>query len=172
MPAPATSATRILGIDPGSRVAGYGIVEENGNRLTAISYGVVKPPASADAHQRLKYIFTAFAELIVEFGPTGVAVENVFFAVNARSALVLGQARAAAILPAILTGMLPAEYSALQVKKALVGGGHADKKQVAVMVCRILGIKEIPKPEDVTDALAVAVCHLHSLPMKRRLAKA
>jgi crossover junction endodeoxyribonuclease RuvC len=172
MPVPADAATRVLGIDPGSRVAGYGVVEEKGSRITAVGFGVVKPPQTADANLRLKYIFEAFAEIIAEYNPGEIAVENVFFAVNARSALVLGQARGAALLPALIAGLPVHEYSALQVKKALVGAGRAEKSQVALMVCRILGMREIPKPEDVTDALGVAVCHLHSAPLRRRLARA
>ncbi len=160
---------RVLGIDPGSRVAGYGIVEERGGILTPVAWGVVKPPVSKELHPRLKYLFEAYAEIIIEYQPDEVAVENVFFAENARSALVLGQARAAAFLPALLQNIPFNEYSALQVKKALVGAGHAGKGQVAAMVCRLLNMKEIPKPEDVTDALAVAVTHLHASPLRRRL---
>lgn len=166
------TAKRILGIDPGSRTAGYGIVEEHGNKLVAVGFGAVKPPTTGDVNQRSKYLFEAFAELIAQYNPSEVAVENVFFAENARSALMLGQARGAAILPALISGIPLHEYSALQVKKALVGGGRAEKDQVALMVCRILGIREVPKPADVTDALAVAVCHIHSAPMKRRMARA
>ncbi len=161
---------RVLGIDPGSRVAGYGIVEEQKGKLSAVAWGVVKPPQSKELHHRLKYLFEAYAELVIEYRPDEVAVENVFFAENARSALVLGHARAAAFLPALVQNIPFNEYTALQVKKALVGAGHAGKGQVAAMVCRLLNMKEIPKPEDVTDALAVAVTHLHATPMRRRLA--
>jgi crossover junction endodeoxyribonuclease RuvC len=162
---------RVLGIDPGSRVAGYGVVEENGGRLTAIGHGVVKPPETKDINQKMKYIFEAFSEIIAQYGPTETAIESVFFAHNARSALVLGQARGAALLPSIMANIPVGEYSALQVKKALACGGHADKKQVALMVCRLLSIKVAPKPEDVTDALAIAICHIHSAPLKRKLAE-
>lgn len=158
-----------LGIDPGSRVAGYGLVEEQGSRLVPVTFGVVRPPATKDVHSRLKYLFEAFTEIIVQYRPDEVAVENVFFAKNANSALLLGQARAAAFLPALTAGVPLSEYSALQVKKAVAGNGHAEKKQVALMVCRLLNLKETPKPEDATDALAVAVCHIHSAPLKRRL---
>jgi crossover junction endodeoxyribonuclease RuvC len=160
----------ILGIDPGSRVAGYGLVEESGGKLTAVGYGVVKPPETKDANNKLKYIFEAFSEIIAQYNPDETAVETVFFAANARSALVLGQARAAALLPALLAGVPVHEYSALQVKKALTGGGRSEKSQVADMACRILGIKVTPKPEDITDALSIAVCHIHSSPLKRKLA--
>lgn len=161
---------KVLGIDPGSRVAGYGIVEERGSILTPVTWGVVKPPPSKVLHPRLKYLFEAYAEIIIEYQPDEVAVENVFFAENPRSALVLGHARAAAFLPALLQNLPFYEYTALQVKKALVGAGHAGKGQVAAMVCRLLNMKEIPKPEDITDALAVAVTHLHASPMHKRMA--
>ena len=163
---------RVLGIDPGSRIAGYGVVEEAGGRLTAVGFGVVRPPESNDANQKLKYIFEAFSEIIAQYNPDEAAVETVFFAHNARSALTLGQARGAALLAALMAGVEVHEYSALQVKKAVVGGGRAEKSQVADMACRILGLKTVPKPEDITDALAAAVCHIHSAPMKKRLALA
>lgn len=159
----------VLGIDPGSRVAGYGLVEERGNRLVAVTFGAVKPPPSKELHPRLKYLFEAFTEIVVQYRPDEVAVENVFFAENARSALQLGQARAAAFLPALAAGVPFSEYSALQVKKALTGNGRAEKGQLARLVCRLLNLKETPKPEDITDALAVAVCHINSAPMKKRL---
>ncbi len=160
---------RVLGIDPGSRVAGYGVVEERGGILAPVAWGVVKPPPTKELHPRLKYLFEAYAEIIIEYQPDEVAVEIVFFAENPRSALVLGHARAAAFLPALLQNLPFNEYTALQVKKALVGAGHAGKGQVAAMVCRLLNMKEIPKPEDVTDALAVAVTHLHAAPLRRKL---
>ncbi len=163
---------RVLGIDPGSRIAGYGVVEEQGNRLVPVAWGIVKPPASKELAPRLKYIFEAYAELVIEYQPDEVAVENVFLAENARSALLLGQARAAAFLPALLQNLPFNEYTALQVKKALAGAGHADKKQVAAMVCRLLNMKETPKPVDATDALAVAVTHLHAAPLRRKVAAA
>ena len=160
----------VLGIDPGSRVAGYGLVEANGNQLTAIHYGVVKPEPTKESLVRLKRIFEMFSEIVKEYKPDEVAVENVFFAKNARSALLLGQARGAAILPALLADTPLFEYSALEVKKALTGGGRAEKSQVANMVSRLLSLKETPKPDDVTDALAIAICHIHSSAHLRRIA--
>ena len=160
----------VLGIDPGSRAAGYGLVESDGNRLTAIHYGVIKPPPAKETPPRLKWIFEKFLEIVKEYRPDEVAVENVFFAKNARSALLLGQARAAACLPSLLADLPLHEYSALEVKKALTGSGRAEKSQVADMVCRLLSIKETPKPDDVTDSLAIAICHIHSSAHLRRVA--
>ncbi|MEE8484261.1 MAG: crossover junction endodeoxyribonuclease RuvC [Nitrospinota bacterium] len=164
----------VLGIDPGSRVAGYGLVEtgekEKNGALKAIAFGVIKPPPSDGLPKRLSHIFNAVDEIIEKYGPDEVAVEDVFFSKNARSALLLGQARAAAILPGLNADIPLWEYSATQVKKALVGNGHAQKNQVADMAARLLGMKEIPKPTDITDALAIAICHIHSAPMLRKIA--
>jgi len=160
----------VLGIDPGSRAAGYGLVEADGNRLTTIDYGVVKPPPTKETSPRLKWIFKKFSKIVKEYRPDEVAVETVFFAKNARSSLLLGQARAAACLPSLLADLPLYEYSALEVKKALTGGGRAEKSQVADMVCRLLSLKETPKPDDVTDSLAVAICHIHSSAQLRRIA--
>ena len=162
----------VLGIDPGSRVAGWGIVEEKGNTLKALAYGAVKTPASIkEFPARLGHIFHEFEKIAEKYSPDEVAVENVFFAENAKSALLLGQARAAAILPFVKASLPVGEYTALQIKKAATGQGRADKRQVGKMVCRILGLKEAPKPADITDALAVAICHIHSAPFLRRAAK-
>ncbi len=160
----------ILGIDPGSRVAGYGLVEEKNGALKAIAFGVIKPPPSDGLPKRLAHIFKTVAAVVEKYRPDEVAVEDVFFSKNPRSALLLGQARAAAILPGLLENIPLYEYTALQVKKALVGNGHAQKTQVADMVCRLLGMKEIPKPLDITDALAIAICHIHSAPMLKKTA--
>jgi len=145
-------------------------VEADGNRLKAVHYGVIKPPTTKETPPRLKRIFELFSEIIKEYRPDEVAVENVFFAKNARSSLLLGQARAAACLPALLAETPLHEYSALEVKKALTGSGRAEKSQVADMVCRLLSLKETPKPDDVTDSLAVAICHIHSSTQLRRIA--
>jgi crossover junction endodeoxyribonuclease RuvC len=162
----------VLGIDPGSRTAGWGIVEEKGNTLKTLAYGTVKTPATIkELPRRLGHIFREFEKLAEKYSPDEVAVENVFFAENAKSALFLGQARAAAILPFVKAGLPVGEYTALQIKKAMTGQGRAEKRQVGKMVCRILGLKETPKPADITDALAVAICHIHSAPFLKRAAK-
>ncbi len=154
-----------LGIDPGSRVAGWAVVDETAGRLKALSFGVVKPPADFEFSLKLKFLYEQFAKIISEYRPSEVAVENVFFAKNAKSALLLGQARAASIMPSLIASLPLYEYSALQVKKAATGKGHASKEEVSAMVCRTLSLKEAPKPTDVTDALAVALCHIQSGPM-------
>lgn len=162
----------VLGIDPGSRVAGWGVIEVRGNSLKALAYGTVKTPTSIkELPGRIGHIFREFEAVVAKYQPDETAVENVFMAENARSALLLGQARAAAILPSVKAGIPVGEYTALQIKKATTGQGRAEKRQVGKMVCRILGLKETPKPADVTDALAVAICHIHSAPFLKKVAK-
>ena len=161
---------RVLGIDPGSRVAGWAVVEMADNRLRAIAYGTVKSDTKQELPERLGGIYAEFEKIVKEHRPEELAVENVFVSVNARSALLLGQARAAAMLPGINEGLPVYEYTPMQVKKASTGAGAAGKEQVGIMVARLLGLKEAPKPEDVTDAISVAICHLHSSPMIRKAA--
>lgn len=152
---------RVLGIDPGSRITGYGIVEQVENRLIHVDNGAIFTDSAQDFPGRLKTIFDELIAVIDEFGPDEVAVENVFLSNNAQSALKLGQARGAAIVAAVHAGLPVAEYSALQVKQAVVGRGKAEKEQVQKMLTALLGLPEVAQA-DASDALAVAVCHLHS----------
>lgn len=160
---------RILGIDPGSRLTGYGLIEGRGQRLNHIDNGVIVTSSRSPLPRRLKHIHDGIAELIAQHRPEVVAVENIFLARNAQSALKLGHARASAMLAALNAGLEVHEYSALQVKSAVVGYGKADKHQVQQMVRTLLGLPEIAQ-EDAADALAVAICHLHSAPLAERLA--
>jgi crossover junction endodeoxyribonuclease RuvC len=152
---------RILGIDPGSRITGYGIVEQSGNRLIHIDNGAIFTDTAVDFPGRLKQIFDGLSEVIARYKPDGAAIENIFFASNAQSALKLGQARGAAIVAAVHCGLPVAEYSALQVKQAVVGQGRAEKGQVQKMLKALLGLPEIAQA-DASDALAVAICHINS----------
>jgi crossover junction endodeoxyribonuclease RuvC len=151
----------VLGIDPGSRITGYGIVKKEGNRLIHVDNGAIFTDAAADFPGRLKKIFDGLLQIIAEYHPDQVAVENIFFATNPQSALKLGQARGAAIVAAVHCGLPVAEYSALQVKQAVVGQGRAEKEQVQKMLKALLGLPEIAQA-DASDALAVAVCHINS----------
>ena len=157
---------RVLGIDPGSRITGYGIVEQNGSRLVHVDNGAIFVDGALDFPGRLKAIFDGLTAVIDEYRPDEVAVENVFFSNNAQSALKLGQARGAAIVAAVHAGLPVAEYSALQVKQAVVGRGKAHKEQVQKMLTALLGLPEVAQA-DASDALAVAVCHLHSHGLSR-----
>lgn len=151
---------RILGIDPGSRRTGFGIIEIQGDRATAVHFGVIKA-GNGEFTERLGIIFNGIRELIAEYQPREAAVESVFMSHNAASALKLGQARGAAICAVIDAGLPAAEYSPRSVKQAIVGRGAADKQQVQHMVRVLLGLSESPQ-EDAADALAVALCHHHT----------
>ena len=151
--------TRILGIDPGLRVTGFGVIEKSGNRLTYVTSGCVKS-GRGELAARLKTILDGLREVIEGHAPGEVAVEKVFVNVNAQSTLALGQARGTAICAAVLAGLPVAEYTALQVKQAVVGNGHAKKEQVQHMVRRLLSLAGDPSP-DAADALACAICHAH-----------
>lgn len=154
----------ILGIDPGSRITGYGLVSKEGNRLIHIDNGAIFTKSATDFPQRLEQIFRGLSAIIQEYRPEVVAVENVFLAKNAQSALKLGQARGAAIVAAVSVGLAVFEYTALQVKQSVVGSGRAEKVQVQQMIKALLNLPEIAQ-EDASDALAVAVCHAHSAGM-------
>ena len=150
---------RILGIDPGLRVTGFGVIEQTGSKLHYLASGCVRS-GDGDLAARLKAILEGLAEVIGAHRPQEVAVEKVFVNVNPKSTLLLGQARGAAICAAVIAGLPVAEYTALQVKQAVVGKGHAKKEQVQHMVRRLLALPGDPSP-DAADALACAICHAH-----------
>ena len=151
---------RILGIDPGLRITGFGVLDKEGQKLHYVASGCIKTP-DGELPKRLKVILNSLGEVIAQHQPYQVAVEKVFVNVNPQSTLLLGQARGAAICAAVLANLPVAEYTALQVKQAVVGNGHADKKQVQAMVQRLLKLSGTPSP-DAADALACAICHAHS----------
>lgn len=150
---------RILGIDPGLRVTGFGVIEIRGGRLVYVTSGCVKVPGG-ELPDRLGAILSNLREVITSSRPAQVAVEKVFVNVNPQSTLLLGQARGAAICAAVVEGLSVAEYTALQVKQAVVGNGHASKEQVQHMVKRLLKLAAEPSA-DSADALACAICHAH-----------
>jgi crossover junction endodeoxyribonuclease RuvC len=151
----------VLGVDPGSRVTGYGFISVQGSRLKCLDYGAVKVGDSGRLPampERLKGIYDKLHALMDQFSPDVVAVEGVFYAVNVRSALTLGHVRGVVFLAAAEFGLPLVEFSPLEIKKAVVGYGRADKKQVQLMVKRLLGLSVEPEPHDASDALAVALC--------------
>jgi len=150
----------ILGIDPGSRICGYGLIRARGNSLEYLASGVIRM-GTLTFPERLHTIFSDISDIIIEHGPDLAAVEEVFMGKNASSALKLGQARGAAIVACTHYQLPVAEYAARKVKQALVGRGQADKKQVQQMVKSLLGLSRMP-PEDAADALAIAVCHANT----------
>ena len=151
---------RILGIDPGSRATGYGIVDEKGGILRFVSCGVIRTKSSDSLPVRLQTIYDGLCGIIARHNPDEAAVEDVFVSVNPRSALKLGQARGAAILAAMGHGLPVFEYSAKQVKLGVVGYGQAGKQQIQSMVCMLLHLVTTPSA-DAADALALAVCHIN-----------
>jgi crossover junction endodeoxyribonuclease RuvC len=151
---------KILGIDPGLRVTGFGIIHKQGNKLTYVASGTIKTP-DADLPQRLKSILAGVSEVICTYAPNCAAIEKVFVNVNPQSTLLLGQARGAAICALVSANLTVAEYTALQVKQAVVGQGKAHKQQVQDMVQRLLLLSGMPGT-DAADALGVAICHAHS----------
>ena len=150
---------RILGIDPGLRITGFGVIEWLGKRPVYVASGCIKSGAG-ELPERLGMILSGLGEVIALHRPAQVAVEKVFVNVNPQSTLLLGQARGAAICAAVLQALPVAEYTALQVKQAVVGNGHAAKEQVQEMVKRLLNLTALPG-SDAADALACAICHAH-----------
>jgi crossover junction endodeoxyribonuclease RuvC len=150
---------RILGIDPGLRTTGFGVLEKSGQRLAYVTSGCIRTPGG-ELSVRLKVILDGLNEVIDGFEPRQVALEKVFVNVNPQSTLLLGQARGTAICAAVMHGLPVSEYTALQVKQAVVGNGHAAKELVQEMVKRLLSLAGAPTP-DAADALACAICHAH-----------
>jgi crossover junction endodeoxyribonuclease RuvC len=154
---------RIFGIDPGSDRTGYGCVEADGSRHRVIASGAIQTTTLATFPEKLLKIHSRLALLLAECQPDCVAIENLFHATNARSALKLGHARGVAMLAAVEAGLSVAEYTPAEIKRAVVGYGRAEKHQVQQMVKLLLGLSELPTPHDAADALAVAICHSHSM---------
>lgn len=160
---------RILGIDPGFAILGYGVVEMEGNRFRARDYGVITTDKDLAMPDRLKHLYSCLMETIAATGPDVASIEELFFNTNTKSALLVGQARGVAILACVNSGLPIYEYTPLQIKQGLVGYGRADKRQVQIMVKTILNLAEIPRPDDAADALAAAICHGHSSVSLERL---
>jgi crossover junction endodeoxyribonuclease RuvC len=159
---------RIFGIDPGSERTGYGCVETDGRIARLVTCGTITALAKDPFPQRLARIHRELSALIAGCAPDCVAIESLFSAVNARTALKLGHARGVAMLAAVECGCPVVEYTPAAVKRAVVGYGRAEKHQVQQMIKLLLGLTKPPSPHDAADALAVAICHLHSVPQSRR----
>jgi crossover junction endodeoxyribonuclease RuvC len=154
---------RVLGIDCGTEYTGYGVVELCADdTLVCLTCGAIKLSPREPMPSRLSTIFIRLGEIILEHQPDNVAIEDVFYAVNVKSALKLGQVRGVAMLAASTAGLQVAEYAPLTIKSAVVGYGRAEKQQVQHMVTRLLNLAEIPESPDAADALAIAICHLHT----------
>lgn len=163
---------RVLGIDCGGEYTGYGVVEIHPNgKLTCLSCGAIKLSTRESLPRRLSLIYTQLRAIIAKDQPEEVAIEDVFYALNVKSALKLGQVRGVAMLAAAAAGLEVSEYSPLSIKSSVVGYGRAEKHQVQDMVTRLLALPSPPEPMDASDALAIAICHLHTVATLRAVAR-
>ena len=158
---------RVFGIDPGSERTGYGCVETDGSRHRIVVCGAISSPALTSFPDKLHRIHSQLTIILAECRPACVAIEDVFYSVNARSALKLGHARGVAMLAAVEAGVPVFEYTPAEIKRAVVGHGRAETAQVQHMIKLLLGLAEAPQPHDAADALAVAICHVHAQPPAR-----
>ena len=153
---------RILGIDAGYAILGYGVLDMKGDRFSVVTYGSILTDSNMDMPARLQLLYDGLCEIIEEYEPEEASIEELFFNNNAKTAILVGEARGVAVLACAKNGLNISEYTPLQIKQALVGYGRADKKQVQAMVKAILNLENVPKPDDTADALAAAICHGHS----------
>lgn len=163
---------RVLGIDPGSETLGWGVVEGSGLKYAGVEFGTVKSSPKLPFAKRLAKIYDGVADIVDRHSPDVLSIEEAFFAVNASTALKLGQVRGVILLLAEQRGLEIAEYAPRLIKQTVVGYGAAEKRQVGEMVRILLRLKSIPTPHDAADALAIAICHFHHAGMKDRIAKA
>ncbi|WP_054958147.1 crossover junction endodeoxyribonuclease RuvC [Paenibacillus dakarensis] len=160
---------RIMGIDPGIAIVGFGFVDKVGSKVIPVQYGSIQTEAHTPDEDRLKLVYDGMVQLIDKYKPEAVAFEKLFFNRNVTTAMSVSQARGVLILAAAQQGLPVAEYTPMQVKQAIVGYGKAEKKQVQEMVRMFLKLQSVPKPDDVADALAVAICHAHSYSLNSKL---
>ena len=152
---------KILGIDPGYAILGWGVIEKTGNHFRPLGYGALTTSKDTEMPARLEILYDGLREIIEEYRPDVSSIEKLFFNTNTTTAINVGQARGVALLACSKGGLEIAEYTPLQIKQALVGYGRADKKQIQFMVKTILNLRDVPKPDDTADALAAAICHGH-----------
>lgn len=153
----------IIGIDPGLAISGYGVIDYTGNKFTVLEYGAVTSKSSEEFPIRLKHLYDSYKLLFEKYNPEAVALEELFYNKNVKTAIAVAQARGVHLLAAVNREIPLYEYTPLQVKQGIVGYGRAEKKQIQEMVKIILKLEKIPQPDDVADGLAVAICHAHSL---------
>jgi crossover junction endodeoxyribonuclease RuvC len=152
----------ILGIDPGTATTGFGLIEETQTGLLTLEYGIISTPANMPMDKRLVILYDRLNEIIIKYHPESCAVERLFFRRNVTTAISVGQARGVILLSLSKNNIPIAEYTPMEIKLAVAGYGGAEKKQVQFMVQSILDLRNLPKPDDAADALAIAICHLHS----------
>ncbi|HEX5691230.1 MAG TPA: crossover junction endodeoxyribonuclease RuvC [Roseiflexaceae bacterium] len=161
---------RILGIDPGTAIMGWGVVDEHNGKLSLVAFGALTTPAGMPQSERLIILYNGLQELLRIHKPDGAALEELFFGKNVNTAITVGQARGVALLALAQAKVPMHEYKPSEVKQAVAGYGNADKKQMQEMVRLTLELDKIPKPDDAADALAIAICHGYTAPMLRRIA--
>ena len=159
----------ILGIDPGYAIMGWGVVRKEGSRVSPLAYGAVTTDKDTPMPQRLKHLYSGLMDVISEYHPEEASIEKLFFNTNATTAIGVGEARGIAILACANSGLEIFEYTPLEIKTSITGFGRAEKKQVQSMVTKLLGLEKVPKPDDVADALAAALCHSNSGEARKRL---
>ena len=152
----------VIGVDPGTVITGYGLIREEGNTLTAVDYGCIRPPRAMPLTDRYYAIFSCLKDIIERYSPDALAVETQYVDKNVQSALKLGMARGVVIIAAKSFGIPVFEYSPSRAKSAVTGNGRASKEQIQGMIQRLLNLKAPPEPEDAADALAIALCHIHN----------
>lgn len=160
---------KIIGIDPGYAIVGFGVIEYNNVKFTTLDYGAIITKSDVPFNKRLLIIYNEFCELIIKHKPDAVAVEKLFFTTNQKTAIDVAQARGLILLACEQHGLDCYEYTPLQVKQAVVGYGKAQKAQVMDMTKRLLNLEKVPKPDDTADALAIAICHAHAAPSRLNL---
>ena len=160
---------RVLGIDPGIAIVGFGFIDKSGHKLTPVQYGAITTEAHTPQEKRLQQVYESACALMDRYKPDAVAVEKLFFNKNVTTAFAVGQARGVIMLAAAQRNLHIAEYTPLQVKQAVVGYGKAEKRQVQEMVKMFLKLSAVPKPDDVADALAIAICHAHSAVLTQKI---
>ena len=162
---------RVLGIDPGTVIMGYGVIESNGNDVALVHCGALQVKQRSPIGERLSFLYKGLMEIIARYKPDTVAIEQPFVAINAKSALAIGRAQAIAILAAANHGIPAYEYTPAQVKQRIANYGASSKEQIQEMVRLQLGLDEVPQPNDAADALAVALCHLQEVHLENLLSK-
>lgn len=161
-PKMSSSISRVLGIDPGTGILGFGVIEVSGGKIQLVDAGVIRTPVKEDDAVRLQTIFEELSDIIAQTKPNAMAIEKLYFAQNVTTAMTVAQARGVALLAGKQAGLEISEHTPLQIKQALTGYGRADKKQIQEMVRVILGLKSVPKPDDCADALACAITHVNT----------
>ena len=162
---------RILGVDPGTVIMGYGVIESTGDEIALVDYGAINSPSRSPIGERLNYLYSRLSEIISRYQPDAVAIEQPFMAKNVKSALAVGKAQAVAILAAANREIAIYEYTPAEIKQRVADYGASSKEQIQEMVKLQLGLSEVPQPSDAADALAVAICHLSEIHLDSLLAR-